>query len=154
MRKSRFSEEQIIGILKEHQARFAGGGVEPRAGDQRRDLLHLAREASLAPSREDHSDPIPIAALRQLPPSSNQLPFRVRQTLLRRATAPRDARSGRKSMATTIDAKPKYDVWAGSRRSAPVRKRAKSGAGPCSSYQIRQVARRNQVTSDIAKSGW
>ena len=43
MKRSRFSDEQIIGILKEHQAGLSAGAV-PQIRDQRRDLLHLAQE--------------------------------------------------------------------------------------------------------------
>lgn len=44
MKRSRFSDEQIIGILKEHQAGLSGDGAVPQIRDQRRDVLHLAQE--------------------------------------------------------------------------------------------------------------
>jgi putative transposase len=43
MRKSRFSEEQIIGVLKEHR-RTGGGRGLPQARDQRRHVLYVALE--------------------------------------------------------------------------------------------------------------
>ncbi len=39
MKRSRFSEEQIIGILKEHQADLGARELER---DQRRDVLQVA----------------------------------------------------------------------------------------------------------------
>ena len=43
MRKSRFSEEQIIKVLKEHQALPVAGDL-PQTRDQRRDVLQVARK--------------------------------------------------------------------------------------------------------------
>ena len=37
MKRKRFSEEQIIGVLKEHEARGEDSGPVSQAGDQRRD---------------------------------------------------------------------------------------------------------------------
>ena len=34
MKRSRFTEERIIAILKEHQAGLGGGGAVPEARDQ------------------------------------------------------------------------------------------------------------------------
>ncbi len=42
MKKSRFSEEQIIAVLKEHQPGRGGGSV-PQVRDQRCDALQLAQ---------------------------------------------------------------------------------------------------------------
>ena len=44
MKRSRFSDEQIIGILKEHQAGLPAAELCPQVRDQRPDLLHLAQE--------------------------------------------------------------------------------------------------------------
>ena len=44
MKRSRFSDEQIIGILKKHQAGLSATDFVPQIRDQRRDLLHLAQE--------------------------------------------------------------------------------------------------------------
>jgi hypothetical protein len=44
MKRSRFTEEQIIGILKEHQAGLSASELVPEARDQRCDLLQLALE--------------------------------------------------------------------------------------------------------------
>ena len=43
MRRSRFSEKQIIGVLKGAPGGPSGGGALPH-GDQRRDILHVALE--------------------------------------------------------------------------------------------------------------
>ena len=48
MRKSRFSEEQIIGDPEGAAGGAAGGGAVPQARDQRRDVLHVALEVSAA----------------------------------------------------------------------------------------------------------
>jgi len=42
MRKRKFTEEQIMGILKEHQAGDFGDGCMPEARDLGRDVLHVA----------------------------------------------------------------------------------------------------------------
>jgi hypothetical protein len=39
MKRSRFSDEQIIGILKEHQAGLLGDGTVPQIRCERCDLL-------------------------------------------------------------------------------------------------------------------
>ncbi len=44
MRKSRFSEEQIVGMLKESGGRASGGGALPTAGSERCDVLPLEGE--------------------------------------------------------------------------------------------------------------
>src|SRR5215469_5266708 len=44
MPKGRFSEKQIINVLKEHQGGHSGCRVVPQARDPRRDVLHLALE--------------------------------------------------------------------------------------------------------------
>lgn len=44
MKRSRVSEEQIIGILKEHQAGARRGGVVPQARDNRYYILQMAVE--------------------------------------------------------------------------------------------------------------
>ncbi len=44
MRKSRYTEEQIIGILKRHEAGSEDGGPVPGARDQRGDILRLKAE--------------------------------------------------------------------------------------------------------------
>ena len=44
MRKSRFSEEQIIGDPEGAPGGAAGGGAVPQARHQRRDVLHVALE--------------------------------------------------------------------------------------------------------------
>ena len=44
MKRSRFSEEQIIGILKEHQAGAERGRALPEARRQRADMLRMALE--------------------------------------------------------------------------------------------------------------
>ena len=41
MRGSRFSEEQIIGVLREHEGRGQDRRGLPPTGDLERDLLHL-----------------------------------------------------------------------------------------------------------------
>ena len=41
MKRSRFTEEQIIGILKEQEAGLKTADVVPQAWDQRRDLLQV-----------------------------------------------------------------------------------------------------------------
>ena len=42
MKKSRFSEEQIIAVLKEQPGGDSDGGALPQARDQRGDVLQLA----------------------------------------------------------------------------------------------------------------
>ena len=42
MKRSRYTEEQIIGILKEHQAGLSAQESVPQAWDQRRHVLQVA----------------------------------------------------------------------------------------------------------------
>lgn len=41
MKKARLTEEQIIGLLREHEAGAATGDLWPQARDQQRDALQL-----------------------------------------------------------------------------------------------------------------
>ena len=41
MRRSRFNEEQVIGILKEHTGGAGGGGALSEVRHQRRDVLQV-----------------------------------------------------------------------------------------------------------------
>src|ERR1019366_7612281 len=50
MKKSRYTEEQIIGILKQHEGWREDGGCVPRARDQRGDILWLEVEVRRAGS--------------------------------------------------------------------------------------------------------
>ena len=48
MKKSRYTEEQIIAILKQHEAGVKTADLVPGAWDQRRDVLQLEGEVSAA----------------------------------------------------------------------------------------------------------
>ena len=53
MKRARFSEEQIIAILKEAEAGGEGHGAVPAARDLGRDFLHLAQQVRRAGDLRD-----------------------------------------------------------------------------------------------------